>query len=162
MKAPKKKVAELVLAGFLVLFGLFVILEVRTYNDPMATQYLTLRSTFAPTLWASILGVLGLLYFGSVIFQLRNTKREDEREIGDGLASTGQKIIFRRIVVSIIALISYSLVLGLLPFWLITTVFLSSMFYNFGQRKFKVTVPLSLVVGVVAHLMFVTAMHIPL
>jgi len=158
----RRKMGELILAGILVALGIFVISVVRTYQDPMAAQYPTLRSTFIPTLWASILVILGVLYLGSTLFQILSDKKKTTEEKGKQLSAAEWKIILRRIVVTLIALLIYTRALGLLPFWLVISIFLFSMFYNFGQTKLKFILPLSLGMGIAMHYLFVTLMYIPL
>ena len=166
---------ELAICTIFVILSAFVIVVVSGYDDPMQEQYKTLRSSFVPILWASILGSLALIHAISQLLQARGMlKKEpiapDASETASALCGEKERPIGKEdrkkitimVLVTAVAMLVYCLLLFEINFILNTFWLLAVTFYTYGERNILKTGIISAVGAVGLWALFDQIMQVPL
>ena len=155
--------------GISVLFiaiSVFVIFVVSGYEDPMKEQYKTLRSSFVPILWASVLGLLSLVYAVSLVVKGRVEKKEVKDSAPKSCEETALTSVDRRKVTMMVgvtaaAMIVYCLLLLRINFIFNNMWLLFLTLYAYGERSLKKTVPIAVLGAFGLWFLFVKVMQVP-
>ncbi len=164
---------ELAVSVFFVALSVFVIAVVSGYEDPMQEQYKTLRSSFVPTLWASMLGLLALIHGLSQILQSTGVLKNADEELpgAEGEACQApqaaaspedRKKITVMVIVTAAAMILYCLLLFEINFILNTFWLLALTLYTYGERQPLKLGIVSVLGSVGLWLLFEKLMEVPL
>ena len=150
--------------------SVFVIFVVSGYEDPMREQYKTLRSSFVPILWASILGLLALVHAISLIVKGGRPKKEKngpdlpEAQMCEtiSLSDVDRRKVGMMVAVTAAAMIVYCLLLLKIHFIVNNFWLLFVTLYAYGERSLKRTVPIAVLGSIGLWLLFVKVMQVPL
>jgi len=161
---------EIGISVLLMAVSIFVILVVSGYEDPMKEQYKTLRSSFVPILWASVLGLLSLVHAISLIMKSRGVKRDwkgpvspdAQPEESVALSGEDRHRVLIMVVVTAVSMIVYCLLLLKIHFFLNNLWLLFVTLYAYGERSLKKTVPITVLGALGLWLLFVKLMQVPL
>lgn len=121
-----------------------------------------------PTVIAALLMVLSILFVGASLMQIFQRPADDgardERGRQAGATATAPSVtyLFGRIVALLALLIAYATLLGEVPFFAMTSVFLFIAFLIFGQTNILRSAIVAMIGGALFHGLFVTLLKLPL
>lgn len=161
---------EIGICVLLMAVSIFVIFVVSGYEDPMREQYKTLRSSFIPVLWASVLGLLSFLH--AVLLLMKSRRGKSDRDVPVCPAAQGAELVVlsgedrRRVgimvAVTAISMVVYCLLLLKINFFINNVWLLLLTLYVYGERSLKKSVPIAVLGAFGLWLLFVKLMQIPL
>jgi hypothetical protein len=163
------RVKDLLLGTVLVLLG---IASYRMISQAVVTGLIDNQEVdhaTLPKIWGVVLVVLVALWMVRTAFELRDVSREMRargmrpREMRlQYMFPDLPKTLALRMLITVAALVVYAGFLEVVPFALSTGVFLFVLLLAFGQPISKVMIGLSVGGGIGFHLLFVTALKLPL
>jgi ABC-type xylose transport system permease subunit len=158
---------EIGISVLFIVFSVIVIFVVSGYQDPMKEQYKTLRSSFVPVLWASILGLLSLMHVVSLFLKSRGEKSKVEDSVplvceAIPLGDRDRRKVAVMVGVTAVAMLLYCLLLLKINFIINTMWLLFVTLYAYGERSLIRTVPIAVGGAFGLWFLFVKLMQVPL
>lgn len=173
MDTDKRFLDELIISILIMAVCIFAIVVATGYKDAMAGEYPTLRSTFIPILWASLLGGFGFIYFLTLLTRKKRATSTEpapsksEPNTEDIKKEKTQAPSKRKVLITVVltgtALFIYCYLLKKVHFSFLTIGFLFALLNIYeGIRRWLINLLIAIVGGVAAYAFFVILMQIPL
>ena len=163
------KVKDLLLGTVLISIGIASYQIISQAVDTGLIENQEVDHATLPKIWGIALVVLVALWMVRSGLELRDVYREmdsrgmrpREMRLQHMFPDLSKTLAFR-ILITVAALVVYAVFLEVVPFALSTGVFLFVLLLAFGQPINKVTIGLAIGGGISFHLLFVTALKLPL
>jgi hypothetical protein len=163
------RIKDLLLVTVIVLIGAFAL---HSISGTIGTGFVvdqTMDHATLPSIWAVTLVLLTGLWGIQVALQLRRINREIRAKGLQGNVMTPDRLfpqlsksLIGRIIFTAVALTIYGTFLEIVPFVLLTGIFLFVMLLTFGRPINLITILLATGGGTAFHLLFVTFLKLPL
>ena len=167
----KERVKDLLLGSGLLAVGVVALLAIRTPQEQTRiSSGAELTYATLPTIYAWILIALVSLYMGKTAFALWKSRLTDRRGTPGGIpeastpeaAFSSQRTVILRTAVTLLILLVYVLLLDSVHFFILTVLFLSVLFFVYGQRSIPKIAAVSLVGGAVFYFLFISILKLPI
>jgi hypothetical protein len=155
---------DAVVSAVLIVVGLAAIFRINTVGTSRAVVTQSLTHASLPTLYASLLVLLSaVMLIGALRVLLRRPigARDDALRPSEGGTATDHSSFLVRWLGTLAALVVFALLLPHVPFLLLTTVFLASLFWLFGRTGLVKVAAASIIGGSAFYLLFVVFLRLP-
>ena len=164
-------VKDLMVAAVLCLLGIGAFVSINLTEASPIAETRSLTHATMPSVYALILAFLSLLYGANAAYRLLRLRagrppfeaaeQVTSQEVGKGWIRERWPILFRT-ALTLVLLVAYVLLLKHVNFFLLTTVFLFTMFYVYGQNNYKKIAVIAVAGGACLSLLFISILKLPI
>ena len=167
----KERIKDLLLGFGLLAAGVVALLTI-----PAPGQQTHISSgaelTYAtlPTIYSWILILLVSLYMAKTVFAIWKDRTDEKQPINQNepkerapeITYASQKVIILRTIGTLLILLAYVLLLEHVHFFILTILFLSVLFFVYGQRSIPKIAAVSVCGGTVFYILFIHILKLPI
>jgi hypothetical protein len=167
----KERIKDLLLGFGLLSVGVVALLAIRIpVQQTRISSGAKLTYATLPTIYSWILILLVFLYMAKTGFAIWKDHADEKRPMsgdepkgsGPEIAYSSQKVILLRTISTILILLAYVLLLEHVHFFILTILFLSVLFFIYGQRSILKITAVSVCGGTVFYILFIYILKLPI
>lgn len=163
MKIMKRKdFGEIMFSVFLLLLSVFALIYINSGKETTISGAQSFDFATVPTIWALVLGVLVIIHLVITVTKNKQVESCASSQETQKTPNERDKVVRLRTLFTFLTLVAYVFLLGKINFFILSVGFLFTMFYVLGQRKILVNTIVSLVGGVLLHLILIVGLQLPL